>query len=197
MMPSPATQIDEPRWRRHCRAGGLSLIELLIFISVVSIGLAALLRVFVQATTASADPLLQRQALAAAESLLEEVQLMPFTFCDGDDPLVETAATVADCSNGADAPGPEPGENRFAPPPFDHVNDYHGYAMNGIVDITNTAVPGLAAYSASVTVAAAALNDITAASGDALRITVTVTGPGATRVSLDGYRSRHAPNASL
>lgn len=55
---------------------------------------------------------------------------------------------------------------------------------------------GLAGYSASVNVAAAALGSITAASGDA-RITVTVTGPGGTRIALDGYRSRHAPNASL
>jgi len=33
--------------------------------------------------------------------------------------------------------------------------------------------------------------------GDALRITVTVTGPHGTSVSLDGYRTRHAPNAAM
>jgi MSHA pilin protein MshD len=78
------------------------------------------------------------------------------------------------------------------------VNDYHGYTMaGGIVDITNTAVAGLAGYSASVSVAAAALHTIGAASGDALRITVTVTGPGGLSVALDGWRSRHAPNASM
>ena len=31
------------------------------------------------------DPALRRQALAIAESVLDEVQLMPFTFCDPDD----------------------------------------------------------------------------------------------------------------
>ena len=36
-----------------------------------------------------------------------------------------------------------------------------------------------------------------ARSGDALQISVTVTGPGGTQVTLQGYRSRHAPNASL
>lgn len=176
---------------------GLSLIELLVFIVVVSAALAGVLRVFVQSTASSADPLLRRQALAIAESLLEEVQLMPFGFCDPDDANVETATSSAGCASLAEAIGPEAGETRFTTPQFDNVNDYHGYSMAGIVDITNSAVPGLAGYSASVSVAAAALGSIGAASGDALRITVTVTGPAGTSVSLDGYRSRHAPHAAL
>jgi MSHA pilin protein MshD len=176
---------------------GLSLIELLMFIGIVSIALAALLRVFVQTTTASADPQLRRQALAIAESLMEEVQLMPLTWCDSEDAAVETASSVAGCTAGADAIGPEAGESRTTLPSFDHVNDYHGFSMSGISDLTGSAVAGLAAYNASITVAPAALHTITAASGDALRITVTVTGPGGTSVVLQGYRSRHAPNASL
>ncbi|MBA4175083.1 MAG: hypothetical protein C0505_00750 [Leptothrix sp. (in: Bacteria)] len=181
----------------RARARGLSLIELLIFIVVVGAALAGMLTVFNQATQASADPALRRQALAIAESLLEEVQLMPLTFCRSDDAKVETATSAAGCAGTAEAIGPEGGENRFATPTFDNVDDYHGYTMAGIVDINSTAVAGLAGYGASVAVAAADLGSITAASGDALRITVTVTGPGGTRISLDGYRSRHAPNASL
>ena len=165
---------------------------------VVSAALAGVVQVFVQSTSASADPALRRQALAIAESLLEEVQLMPFSFCDGDDANVETATSPAGCAGGADAIGPEPGEGRFATPQFDHVNDYHGYTMaSGIVDITNAAVAGLSGYSAQVSVAAAALNTLSAASGDALRITVTVDGPAGIRITLDGYRSRHAPHVSL
>lgn len=177
------------------RQHGLSLIELVIFMVVISAALAGVLRIFVQATTGSADPLLRRQALAIAESLLEEVQLMPFTYCDADDANVGTAASTADCASSAEALGPESGENRFATPQFDNVNDYHGYAMTGIVDITNTAVAGLSGYSASVSIAPAAVNTITAGSGDALRITVTVIAPSGLSLSLKGYRSRHAPNA--
>ncbi|MDH4051350.1 MAG: prepilin-type N-terminal cleavage/methylation domain-containing protein [Rubrivivax sp.] len=191
----PVSPSAEPTPPRHAR--GLSLIELLIFISVVSIALVALLRVFVQATGSGTDPQLRRQALAVAESLLEEVQLMPFTFCDSEDANVETAASPAGCAGAADAIGPEAGESRGGPPPFDNVNDYNGYSMAGIVDLTNTAVAGLAGYNAIVVVAPAALNTISAGSGDALRITVTVTGPGSTSVTLEGYRSRYAPNASL
>lgn len=179
------------------RQRGLSLIELVIFMVVVSAALAGVLRIFIQATSASADPMLRRQALAIAESLMEEVQLMPFTFCDPDDANVDTATSSAGCASSVEALGPEAGENRFATPQFDNVNDYNGYTMSGIVDITNTAVAGLSGYSASVAVAPAALNTITAGSGDALRITVSVNAPGGISVTLDGYRSRHAPNAAL
>jgi len=181
---------------RRC-GRGLTMIELIIFMVVVSAALAGVLRVFTQATAASADPALRRQALAVAESVLEEVQLMPFTFCDGDDADVDAATSTAGCVTLVDAIGPETGEGRYATPQFDHVNDYHGFAMTGITDITHTAVAGLSGYNASVTVAASTLGSIDAPSGDALRITVTVTGPGSTSITLDGYRSRYAPNASL
>lgn len=199
-MPLPAV-FDLPNRtppRPRAAARGFTLVELLIFIVVIAAAIAGVLKVFTEAASRSADPAVRRQALAIAESLLEEVQLMPFTFCDSEDANVETATATAGCASAVDAIGPEAGETRFATPPFDHVNDYHGYAMSGgIVDITNTAIAGLSGYGASVAVAPALLNTITAASGDALRITVTVTGPGGTSLTLDGYRSRHAPNSSL
>jgi MSHA pilin protein MshD len=182
---------------RRTRARGFTLVELIIFIVVVSTALAAVLGVFTQATLTSVDPMQRRQALAIAESLLEEVMLMPLTFCDGDDANVDTASSAAGCAGAADATGAEAGEGRFATPQFDHVNDYHGLTLNPIVDITGATVAGLAGYSATVSVATAALGSIGAGSGDALRITVTVNAPGGGSVSLDGYRSRHAPNVSL
>ncbi|MDT8998749.1 prepilin-type N-terminal cleavage/methylation domain-containing protein [Paucibacter sp. APW11] len=193
----PYTAAMRPSGRRQ-PARGLSLIELLIFIVIVSIALAAVLRVFVQAGTASADPQIQRQALAIAESLLEEVELMPFTFCDPDDANVGSATSSAGCASLSEAGiGPEAGENRYATPQFDNVNDYHGFAMTGIRDLSNTAIAGLSGYSASVSVSASALGSISQGSGDALLITVTVTGPQSTSVSLQGLRARHSPNAAL
>lgn len=179
------------------RLRGLSLIELVIFIAVVSASLAGVLAVFIQTTGTSADPMQRRQSLAIAEALLEEASLMPFTFCDGDDPNVATATSTTDCKAAAEAINPEAGESRFTTPQFDHVNDYGGYAMKSIVDITNTAVSGLSGYSASVAVSTAALNTMPAGSGDVLRISVTVTDPRGGTLTLDGYRTRYAPNASL
>lgn len=176
---------------------GLSLIELVIFMVVIGVALAAMLRVFVQSTSASADPQLSRQALAIAESLLQEVQLMPLTFCDPDDANVDLATSAAGCASSGEALGPEAGESRYSEPRFDNVNDYHGFTMTEIRDITNLPVSGLSGYSAKVSVAAAALGSIAAGSGDALLITVSVTGPGGLNLSLQGYRTRHAPNAAF
>lgn len=181
------------------RAAGLTLIELLLFIVVVGIALAAVLRVFIAATAASADPLIRRQELAIAESLLREVQLMPFTWCDPADANagLNTTTSASGCASLAEAIGPEASETRYGPTYFDNVNDYAGFSMTGIRDITNTAVSGLTGYSASVAVAAAALDSITPASGDALKITVTVTGPDASSLVLQGWRTRYAPTSIL
>jgi MSHA pilin protein MshD len=178
------------------RQQGLTLVELIVFMVVVSAALAGVLQIFVQAGAKSADPMIRRQALAIAESLLQEVQLMPFTFCDPDDANVDQAANSAACSLPENI-GPEAGETRYAGQPFDNVNDYHGFSMTGIRDLTNTAIAGLENYQASVTVTAAALGSIGAGSGDALQITVNVSGPGGETISLQGYRTRHAPNAAL
>jgi len=181
------------------RAGqqGLTLVELIVFMVVVSAALAGVLQIFVQAGARSADPMIRRQALAIAESLLQEVQLMPFTFCDPDDANADQAADSAACSQPENL-GPEAGETRYAgSTPFDNVNDYHGFSMSGIRDLSDSAVSGLERYNASITVAATDLGSINAGSGDALQITVTVNGPGGESISLQGYRTRHAPNAAL
>lgn len=174
------------------RARGLSLIELLLFIVVVGIALSAMLMVFATATKASVDPMIRRQQLAIAESLLREVELMPFTWCDPDlDPNYATASATS-CTT-TEALGPEAGQTRYGPTNyFNNVNDYAGFSMSGIRDVTNAAVSGLSGYQATVAVANAALDSVP--STEALKITVTVTGPDNSTLSLQGWRTRYAPN---
>lgn len=176
------------------RQQGLTLIELLLFVVVVGIALGALLGVFATATKSSADPMIRRQQLAIAESLLREVELMPFTWCDPNDANVETATSAAGCASLPEGMGPEAGQTRYTTPYFNNVNDYAGFAMNsGILDNTGTAIAGLGGYKASVDVSAVALDNV--AAGDALKITVTVTAPDNSTISLQGWRTRYAPNA--
>jgi len=179
-------------------ARGLTLVELIVSITVIAAGVAGILVVLNVAVRSSADPLIQKQALAVAESLLEEIQLMPFTYCDPDDANAGTATGTAGCATAVEGIGAEAGEarNPTGPEtPFDNVNDYQGFSMAGVVDIAGAAISGLAAYSASVTVAQQALNGPPAVpAAESLLITVTVTGPGSTSVQLSGYRTRHAPN---
>ncbi len=199
--------IAERQARRHRPRAehGISLIELIVFIVIVGIAVAGVVGALSMATRASADPMIQKQALAIAEALLEEVQLQPFTYCDPDDLNAASAQSAADCTGGAGGVndenrlplGPEAGETRYsATTPYDNVSDYNTFSMTGIMDLTGAAIiPGLELYAARVDVVNQALGAIPAT--DSLLITVTVDGPLGTntKVVLDGYRVRYAPNA--
>lgn len=200
--------ISDSAWRRKQQAG-ISLIELLVFIVVVSVGLVGILSVMNITTRHSADPMVRKQALAIAESLLEEVQLQPFTYCDPDDSANlddPPPASEANCSAGFDETttlGPEAGEGRYqADAPFDNVNDYAGFSMNGIRAISDgtTVVPGLGSYNANVTIEKVSDPERIAlgvdSPDDVLKIRVQVTGPANTDIRLTGYRFRYAPNAT-
>jgi MSHA pilin protein MshD len=192
------SRITKPRRER-----GVTLVELIVFIVIVSTAVAGVLMTLDLSNRSSADPMIQKQALAVAEALLEEVQLQPFTYCDPDDTNAATADSAAGCTGGAGGAndenklplGPEAGETRTSTTtPFDNVSDYNGYSVGpGITDLTGAAVVGLEAYTATVAVANQALAPVPAS--DALLITVTVTGPANTTVVLHGYRVRYAPNA--
>ncbi|MBI3044752.1 MAG: type II secretion system protein [Betaproteobacteria bacterium] len=182
---------------------GLSLVEQIVFIVVVGVAVAGVLAVVNVATHGSADPMIQKQAVAIAEALIEEVQLQPFTYCDPDDANAATALSAADCTGGVGGAndenklplGSEAGETRTsAATPFDNVSDYNNFGMGpGFTDINGNAISGLDAYSATVSITNQALGTIP--SSDALLITVSVTGPANTSVTLHGYRVRYAPNA--
>jgi len=178
------------------RQGGFSLLEAVIFTVVLGIGIAGMAVLYNQITQASVDPLIRKQALAIANSLMEEIQLRAFTYCDPDDPAVFTATVPTDCGT-QEGIGQEGGETRYADPRFDNVSDYNSFpTMVGILDVNGNPVAGLGGYSLSVTVANAG-GDLPAAipADAALLITVTVTGPANVSVALQGYRLRYAPNA--
>lgn len=182
------------------RGTGFSLIEAVIFIVVIGIGIASLLVLYTNATRATVDPVVRKQVLALATSVLDEIQLRAFTYCDPDDPAVYTATSTADCAT-AEGIGREGAESLATRSTLDNVSDYHGLSMTGagIVDIQGNAISasGLAGYSVSVTVANITAGDLpqVADVNDALRISVTASGPAGVNVTLQGYRLRYAPNS--
>ena len=175
------------------RQRGVTLIELIVFIVIVSVGLAGILSVLNLTTRHSADPMIRKQMLAIAEGLMDEVAAQPFTWCDPDDPAAAAAMNVAACAT-PEAIGTEGGETRGAAvTPFDNVNDYNGLA--GITTgITGTAMPP--GYSAAITVVQDAFGPGGAVvpAAAALRMTVTVSF-GNENLVVEGYRTRYAPNA--
>lgn len=175
---------------------GLSLVELIMFIIIVSIGVAGILTVFNLTSQKSADPQVRKQMLAVAEALLEEVEFKPFTLCDPDDPNAATAVTSANCTGGAGGAndesklplGPEAGETRAT---FDNVSDYNGLSVSPVSDINGgNSING---YSATVSVSQQQL-EASIPLDASLRITVTVT-HGNDSLSLSGYRLRYAPRS--
>lgn len=181
---------------------GLSLIEVVVFIVVLGIALVGMAILFNRVTSASVDPMVRKQALAIAASLLEEVELRAFTYCDPDDAAVYTANSTVDCAS-VEVIGPnEPAANaetRYAAPRFDNVNDYHGFSMAGagILSADGQPIAGLTGYSVSVTVANLSPGELPSVAdvNDGLRITVAVSAPTGVNVSLQGYRLRYAPRS--
>lgn len=192
-------------WQR-----GLSMIELVMFIAIVGMSVAGILTVYNSAIKGSADPMVRKQAIAVAESLLGEVLMQPFTWCDPQDAANDPnnpPTSGASCTGGVAASqdknggtlGPLPAtESRFSSTdPFDNVADYNGYSMaSGIYSQDNGATPiaGLGSYSATVTVTRAGAT-FGLAAGAVLRVDVLVTGKGES-ITLTGYRFRHSPNAT-
>lgn len=178
------------------RQVGLTLVELIMFMVIVGIAVASVVQVLALSARSSPDPMRQKQALAIAEGMMEEVRLARFTFCDVSDPAVEAAGGTANCAR-PEMIGPEAGNVR----PFDNVSDYDNVAPY-ITDAAGNPFP--AGYQANVSITApAAFGPAGAqiASGpqpadmNVLRITVTVTYGNNNRVVLDSYRTRYAPNA--
>ena len=166
---------------------GVSLVELIVFIVIISVALVGLLSVMNVTNKGSADPMQRKQAIAIAESLLEEIEMQPFTFWDPDDPNAPTAKSTADCTV-VQGLAPTSGESRTGATRFDNVGDYQGYAMNsGIVDIQGNAIVGLENFSASV--------NLIQVNQDVIQIDVRVQSTP-TDITLTGYRYRYAPRAT-
>lgn len=188
----------------RCRSTGFSLIEVVVFIVVLGIAFVGMLILYNRVTSASVDPMVRKQALGIASSLLEEIELRAYTFCETSDPNVYTATGPAGCTT---VETKVAGENRYIPPRFDNVHDYDGFCMGpGLPACTDTiittaadaTVPGLESYRVDVVVVQIAGGELGAdvPATDALRITVTATHqPTGITTSLQGYRVRYAPNS--
>lgn len=186
---------------RQC---GLSLVEAIIFIVLVAVAIAGVMGVMNTVTARSGDPMVRKQAVAVAEALMEEVLLMPMTYCDPDDSAVLSAVSGGGCALASDNQtvlAPQSGESRYSTSsPFDNVADYNGFdtttaSLTGIRNIDGEVLTGLSGYSASVSVSNSALagTGYTVAAGTAVLISVTVNGPQGESVRLQAYRTRHAP----
>jgi MSHA pilin protein MshD len=142
------------------RQSGLSLIELVVAIVILSIGLVALLIPITNAVRNSGDPLVAKQMAAIAEAMLEEIELQPFA-----------VPTGSPCPTAAVCPPTQPNRQNF-----DHIALYDGFATTGIYQIDGVTPMGgtLTPYSLAVSAQPTPLNGV-----PAYLISVTVSWPSA------------------
>ena len=125
---------------------GMTLIELVVAIVVISVGLAGVLLVFSTTVRGSADPVVQRQMQVIAEEMLEEIALKPYA--------AEANAAPATCARDT----------------YNDVSDYNGYAtLLKVCTIDGSPMPSLAEYSVSVSVGAGSLGGL---AGRRIEVTV-------------------------
>jgi MSHA pilin protein MshD len=135
------------RQGQPARQRGFTLIELIIFIVIVGVALAGILTVMNQVVSRSADPMLTKQAVALADSVMEEVLQKAFADPDG------TNVGETDRSN------------------WDNVDDFNG-ATQAAFGLPST----LAGYTLVVTVADDATTLGVAAKRVTVRVTIVATG---------------------
>ncbi|MHA7837393.1 MAG: prepilin-type N-terminal cleavage/methylation domain-containing protein [bacterium] len=154
--------------RERRAEAGLSLIELVVAIVVVSIALGGTLLVVDTAARRSSDPMLEWQALSIAEAYLEEALQKSYRDPDGGGPC-----------------GPsEPSRSLY-----DDVCDYDGLDELGARDQSGRLVNGLESYRIRIEVdTAASLGGLSGAS-EVMRVDVTVRDPLGRPVRLAGYRT--------
>lgn len=145
------------------QARGFTLPEALLAIVVISVGLAGLLLAFSTVARSSADPVVRKQMLAVAQTLMEEISLKPYA----------AAANSAPAGCARDT--------------FNDVADFNGYSSTGICTVDGVAIAQLASYNVTATVAAGTLFGV----GAAKTINVTVSHAGET-ITLTGWRTDYA-----
>ena len=147
------------------RQAGFTLIELIFFIVVVSVGIAGILMVMDVSVKSSADPMVRKQSMALADSLLEEILLKAYNDPDGLPNVVESGRST-----------------------YDDVSDYDG--INETVSATGPIFLGLPPNLYGFNIQIAVPPPTTLGGMAAKKVTVTIT-KGTDSITMTGYRTNY------
>jgi MSHA pilin protein MshD len=167
------SSLANKRTAKKPRQRGATLIELVITIVIISISVGAVIGTMSRMIGHSADPMIEAQAVAIAESYLEEIMLKPY---------LDPSGAVCPAAVGARST-------------WNNVCDYNGLVDNGAKDQSGAAPSGLdlSAYTVRVTVSlTASLNNLSG-SGQVLRVDVNVVYDDGSlvNITLSGYRTNY------
>ena len=156
---------------------GTTLIELITSIVIVAIAIFGLMLAISAVVARSADPMIEQQALAIAESYLEEVMLADF--CDpaflAPGQTCRQHCVASACGVCAGPPGFGEASRNL----FDDVCDYDGISdTSGARDRDGALIGGLGAYDVAVSVVDSGVTlgtpSISSDAGEVVRIDVRV-----------------------
>jgi MSHA pilin protein MshD len=146
--------------RLSCQEG-VTLIELILSMVIISIALVGMFSVINLTVGHSADPVVNFQAIAIAESYMDEILLQSYN----------------------DPNGTSTGETRAS---FDDVSDYNGLNDVGVHNQQGALISNLSRYTVAVVVSA----PVALTGGvSAKEVTITVSGQGLPGLSLVGYKT--------
>ncbi len=153
---------------------GVTLIELVITIVVISIAVTGTLVLIQRTILSSADPMIVRQAVGISEAYLEEIMLKSYY-----DPVLGAGA--------GPCPAPDPNDR----PEYNNVCDYNGLDDDGARDQDENAVTDLARYRVQVTVDPNATLGALSGPAEVIRADVRVTHPAGIDFTLSGYKANY------
>ena len=140
---------------------GATLIELILSIVIISTAFAGILGLVNLTVLHSADPLVQHQAIAIAESYLEEITALPVV----------------------DPNGTNTGDTRVN---FDNIDDYDGLNDVGARDQDNNVITNLGNYTVDVNIADQVISGVTMKA-----VTVSVSRSSVATINITGYRATY------
>jgi MSHA pilin protein MshD len=164
---------------KHSKQKGMTLVEMVISIVLISIAMTAMLTVFSTSMGRSADPLWKNKSLKLAQAYLDEILSKKY---DKNTPLGGIPALkAADIS--CDVPGPAAGVRGN----YDNIDDYNGLSEAPKL-VTGGGMASYSNYSIDVTVVCDGTGAGLGNNKYAKLITVTVTSPNNTSMPFSVYR---------
>jgi len=147
--------------KRHTQQQGMTLIELVVSIVIISIAAISMLALLSSQASHSGDAMVQTQAVHIADAYLAEVLQQSY----------QPLANAAGRSN------------------LNDVDDYKTWNDAVAKDRSGNPVPGLSAFSVSITVTPAALGAVPASQSK--QVDVIVRHTSGTTVKMTGFRTQH------
>ena len=158
---------------------GMTLVEMVISIVIISIAMTAMLSAFSTSMSRSADPLWKNKSLKLAQAYLDEILSKKY---DDNTPLGGLPAlNAADIS--CDVPGPAAGARGN----YDNIDDYNGLSESPKL-VTGLDMTGYSDYTVGVTVVCDGTGAGLSNNKYAKLITVMVTPPSSTSMPFSVYR---------